>query len=65
MKIAAAEAIVEQAAEEELVPEMLDRSAHHGIALAMARASAAPDARRSEAWNGNVECRMGGTRPGR
>jgi malate dehydrogenase (oxaloacetate-decarboxylating) len=41
MKIAAAKAIAEQAPEGELVPEILDRSVHQAVALAVARASVA------------------------
>ena len=40
MKIAAAEAIAEQAPEGELVPEILDRAVHQAVAAAVARASA-------------------------
>jgi len=39
MKIAAAEAIAEQAPEGELVPEILDRSVHQAVALAVAGAA--------------------------
>ena len=46
MKIAAAQVIAEQAPEGELVPEILDRSVHQGVALAVARASGTPEARR-------------------
>jgi malate dehydrogenase (oxaloacetate-decarboxylating) len=46
MKIAAAEAMAEQAPVGELVPEILDRSIHQGVALAVARAAATPEARR-------------------
>jgi len=46
MKIAAAKAIAEQAPEGELVPEILDRSVHQAVAVAVARASATPGAGR-------------------
>lgn len=39
MKVAAAEAIAGQAPEKELVPEILDRSVHQAVALAVAGAS--------------------------